>query len=142
MSQLTRRMLGRSLLLVALASSACDRATLSPGSSEAGPDASRNWTLQVSARNEVVAELVFEENKLARVAYTTKEQALRDSFQARLDAVMAEAQREGLYIKFHLPDENGERGALAGATPKPGAPHFAQAMYEHLSDNTFSVRVK
>ncbi|AKT37850.1 hypothetical protein [Chondromyces crocatus] len=138
MVQLPGRILRGALLLLALSSTACNRST--PAGDDM--DTARNWALQVSVRAEVVAELIFEENKLARVEYKSQDPALRDGFQTRLDSVMEEARREGLAIKFHLPDGNGEHGGLYGAQPRPGEPFFTQAMREHLGDGTFSIRVK
>ncbi|AKT37846.1 hypothetical protein [Chondromyces crocatus] len=112
-----------------------------PKPSAGGLDPERSATLQASVRAEVVAELVFEENKLLRVDYETQDQALRDRFQARLDTVLGKAQREGLHMDFHQTLPDGARGWFL-ARPKPGEAHFTKAMLWHLGDDTFTVRRK
>lgn len=106
-------------------------------------DFARSWTLLVSSAGRPIAELVFADNRLARVDYQTQDEVQRGAFQRRLDAVMLEARRDGLRVKFHgVGSTPGERGALMGAQPKPGGAYFTLAMREHLGDATFKISVK
>ena len=105
-------------------------------------DSAKDWTLIIQdERYQPIAELSFHDNQLVKTHYHTQDQALRDAFQAHLDATIARAQSQGLMIKFHETLPDGARGYF-GAEPKPGEERFTQAMYEHLSTDAFHVRVK
>lgn len=129
-------------LLVAIASTivaaACTRSTSAKGIWETG-----TVTLLVSAGPEV-AEVVFADNALVRVDYTTADAAVNERVRARVDALVTEAKVKGLFIKWHEPGSSPQdEGALVGASPKPGQPNFARAMYHHLGDTPgFAVRAK
>jgi hypothetical protein len=89
------------------------------------------------------AEVVFEKNEFVRIDSTSTDAAFKDEVRARVEQLVAEAKVQGLHAKWHADDEGQERGALVGASPKPGEPHFARAMYHHLGHGDgFNVRAK
>ncbi|AKT37845.1 hypothetical protein [Chondromyces crocatus] len=118
--------------------SACSRESATP---DGEVDGMRSRTVQVRAGAELVAELFFEENKLQRVEFKTKDQALRDKFQARLDTILEKAQREGLHMDFHEMWPGGVRAWLV-TRPKPGEEYFTKGILWHLGDDTFTVSAK
>lgn len=97
-------------------------------------------TLVVGEHGPDLAELVFEKNRLVRVDFKTEDVAARTRIQTRLDELQREAERVGLFIKFHA--DGGERGGLVGASPKPGQPHYARAIYQRFGDKDFRIQAK
>ena len=99
-------------------------------------------TLLVGERGPEIAEVIFEKNHLVRVEYKTDDPTTRARLKARLDEIMREAEREGLFVDYHEHSPKGDRDGLYAAKPMPGAPQFARAVYHHLSGRDFTARAK
>jgi hypothetical protein len=130
-----RRAAGLAIALLVVAG--CSRGLSQPSDWDTG-----TVTLAVGERGPDLAEFVFENNRLLRVDFKTSDAAARARIQARLDDLQREAARDGLFIKFHGDSIAGERGALMGAKPKPGDPHYARAIYQRFGDENFRIQVK
>lgn len=116
------------------------------GATSAAPAAGDIWqtgtvTLLLSDNGPVLAEVIFQKNRLVRIDFKTTNVATNAKVQKAIDDAVAQAKLGKLTVKYHTYD-GGKRSGLHGAQPKPGEPQFARAINHWLSDHDFDTRVK